>query len=502
MGRHRLQHQSTPTSDPPTGYSELYFKADGNLYALDENGVEVQFSSGGSIAAHASTHENGGSDEISVAGLSGTLADAQTPTSHASSHQDGGADELSVAGLNGVLADEQDAGSLKGEDLTFTNKRLGCKIYYDSVAGEWKNEPLPLVPYGKVIGTDWAPTLAQLEAHGSAVFFNTSISVTSHVGNATVATLNGLSATAGDSYTVTDSGTLTAGSLPVTPGSVVYWTGSAWAYVVPGSGGYVPSGIRLQLSTTTALISPYTDGTDDGKIFGFDGTDNTGTETTAALTFTLPDAADVAQDNMFRGPIYCGNFSGDYVLTIDIEGGGTFSDGLETVRLAHDSESIQLGVVHGDIATTWMRISTVHHHLQIRRVATWASGNFSSWASVPFDTEDHAGNPDVSYWDNPTNTTRLYAAYKCEFHVSGYVCIDSTGGLGSWTCDFRILKNGTTVVAGSTLFSGNYSNEDQTITLPAIIVSLDAGDYIELQLDQTSLSGNLKVAMLEMERTY
>jgi hypothetical protein len=59
------------------------------------------------VPAHASTHENGGADEISVAGLSGVLADAQTPSAHASSHQNGGADEISVAGLSGALADPQ-----------------------------------------------------------------------------------------------------------------------------------------------------------------------------------------------------------------------------------------------------------------------------------------------------------------------------------------------------------------------------------------------------------
>jgi len=58
-------------------------------------------------ADHASTHENGGGDEISVAGLSGLLADPQTPLSHAASHQNGGADEISVAGLSGLLADFQ-----------------------------------------------------------------------------------------------------------------------------------------------------------------------------------------------------------------------------------------------------------------------------------------------------------------------------------------------------------------------------------------------------------
>ena len=67
-------------------------------------------------SAHKTSHENGGSDEISVAGLSGALADAQTPAAHKTSHENGGSDEISVAGLSGVLADPQTPiGSLIGE---------------------------------------------------------------------------------------------------------------------------------------------------------------------------------------------------------------------------------------------------------------------------------------------------------------------------------------------------------------------------------------------------
>jgi len=54
-----------------------------------------------------STHANGGSDELSVEGLSGLLADGQTPLAHVSTHANGGSDELSVAGLSGLLADPQ-----------------------------------------------------------------------------------------------------------------------------------------------------------------------------------------------------------------------------------------------------------------------------------------------------------------------------------------------------------------------------------------------------------
>lgn len=61
----------------------------------------------GALVAHAVTHENGGSDEISVLDLSGLLADAQTPLAHAASHENGGSDEINVAGLSGLLADGQ-----------------------------------------------------------------------------------------------------------------------------------------------------------------------------------------------------------------------------------------------------------------------------------------------------------------------------------------------------------------------------------------------------------
>lgn len=59
------------------------------------------------VEAHASQHEDGGGDEIDVDGLTGKLAEAQTPTEHASNHEAGGDDQLSVTGLLGELATPQ-----------------------------------------------------------------------------------------------------------------------------------------------------------------------------------------------------------------------------------------------------------------------------------------------------------------------------------------------------------------------------------------------------------
>ncbi len=633
--------------------------------------------------AHASSHQNGGSDELSVAGLSGELADNQPPKTHASSHSDGGADEMSVedlatAGTDGQVPTSNGAGGLTMEDpaggsisklfqgvdtaggLTvsgtaqviplnyetikddyFTHStsvnpgeveinedgwykvsammtvasvdgtggirgnpelhieidsgsgwveqpdqmggyvredttiplstsvtgvglfefsdgdkirltvydtaatppneetransqrlileyidrsgtggstvnnlkdvgdvdapspQLGSRLIFNDVTSKWEEEAMPLIPYGSLIGKDWAPTWAQLEAHGNAAFFNTSVSVSSHVGNATVATLNSLSAIVGDSYTLTDGGVLTSGSLVVTPGDLVGWSGTAWVMVASGTeAGYVDAGLRIQLSIITPLVSPYTDGTDDGKIFAFDGSDNTGEETTANLKLTLPSPATLPDDSMVRGPFYVANFSGDNRLIVEIESGGKFSDGLGGIYIDQDSESVQVGAVNGNLASTWMRISRVHHHLQVRRVATWAASNFLSWASVEFDTEDHEGNPSVSYWDNPSNKTRVYAALRGEYHISGFMAFNSTGGILSWTAHGRVLKNGTDVVPGTLLPTGNYANEDQTITLPPVIVSLEVGDYIEVQALQSSLVGSLKTVMLSMEKNY
>jgi len=53
---------------------------------------------------HAASHTNGGADELNVAGLSGVLADPQTPTTHGSNHIEGGSDAIpNATAVNGGL---------------------------------------------------------------------------------------------------------------------------------------------------------------------------------------------------------------------------------------------------------------------------------------------------------------------------------------------------------------------------------------------------------------
>lgn len=118
-----------------------------SVYDTDDSGVVDDAED---APAHKATHQNAGADEISVAGLSGELADNQppkahglgsashstatlselnakvsdatldknsdtrTPAAHKASHQNGGADELSLAGL--TPGDHASRHELGGDD--------------------------------------------------------------------------------------------------------------------------------------------------------------------------------------------------------------------------------------------------------------------------------------------------------------------------------------------------------------------------------------------------
>jgi len=98
-------------ADKPTiGFAEDVTKLDAEVVAIEtELGASPKGTKASVVARlndvdtllgdHSARHENGGADEISVAGLSGALADAQTPTAHQSTHEHDGADPITGAGL-------------------------------------------------------------------------------------------------------------------------------------------------------------------------------------------------------------------------------------------------------------------------------------------------------------------------------------------------------------------------------------------------------------------
>lgn len=139
---------------------------------------------------------------------------------------------------------------------------------------------------GLASGTDANDAInkAQLDSALTGLSWKEPVQVKNLIGNASVATINGLSPAKGDAYVFTDAGTPTAGSSDAfAAGDIGEFDGTSWKRIVDNSSGYVPSGTRAILSTSAALITPYTDATDDGKIVSFSGSSNTGTDTGDAV---------------------------------------------------------------------------------------------------------------------------------------------------------------------------------------------------------------------------
>jgi len=119
----------------------------------------------------------------------------------------------------------------------------------------------------------------QLDAAIAGIDWVNPAAVPSLVGNRTVAQLNALGTVQGDAYVVTDAGTLTRGSVAAVAGDLVEDDGTDWVLIVTNVSNFVPSGTRAVIAKTTALVAPYSEGTDDNKIVSFDGASNTGTDT-------------------------------------------------------------------------------------------------------------------------------------------------------------------------------------------------------------------------------
>lgn len=167
--------------DPPAPADDTYFVLfDGNACnALVPDGIGLHLGAfyfdvkptgmGPAPAAHHATHEDGGSDEIDVTGLSGLLADEQDPLAHHADHETGGSDEIDVTGLPGLLADEQDPLP------HYHDKHLGIFSQSDILNGSLGLEPWALA----ALSSGTLSNLAASPNHPGTSALNSSTSSTS-----------------------------------------------------------------------------------------------------------------------------------------------------------------------------------------------------------------------------------------------------------------------------------------------------------------------------------
>lgn len=187
-------------------------------------------------------------------------------------------------------------------------------------AGLYKDKPvitpsLKMLSFGMRLDTPMVYTLGRpakqlrrktvegKHLRGDAVLMKSLIHATGLVGNASVSTINGLTPATGDSYVVTDAGTLTEGSLAVSIGDTVQYQTDEWVLIRAGSGGYVPSGFRVLMSSQTSLIDPYVNLHHTNRIMEFDGESNTAYDAMesepGAMVIIDPSGSDMEAGSLF-----------------------------------------------------------------------------------------------------------------------------------------------------------------------------------------------------------
>lgn len=216
--------------------------------------------------------------------------------------------------------------------------------------------------------------------------------------------------------------------------------------------------------------------------------------TAAPVTITLfPDAEAPNDGNIHRW--WVTHVAGDNNVTVVVDG-GAFADGLIGYVLPK-SRTVQLGVKNGG---GWLRIGTALSTEQVRRAAPLAAAAFAApGAPIPFDIADRQDNTNIALWSPflPLSADQVQILLAGRYQIGFSADIDSTGG-ATWNADVWLTVNDAEV-PGTRRTTGNFGNEDQSVSLPRVTIDLNADDRVKLVASQTLLTGNLKTAVLAID---
>ncbi len=208
---------------------------------------------------------------------------------------------------------------------------------------------------------------------------------------------------------------------------------------------------------------------------------------TTDITITIPDTNAIPNDGIFREFFIFNLSSNGSKVNIETTGGQTFiQSGLTSISL-NANELYNFGAGHPNMGDGLATTTTRNSYIQTRYNGSWSAASFTSATPVPFNTTDLEWDANIIEHDN-SNVSRLNFKVGGIAEISYWFGIDSTGG-STYTMQGYLRKNGTTIIDGSSMPTGNYGGEDQSISIGVLYVPVVAGDYIELVLQNTNLTG-------------
>lgn len=118
-------------------------------------------------SAHKTSHEDGGADEISVAGLSGLLADGQTPLSHAHSGADITSGTVADARIDAAIARDSEVTSAVAAEATARDAAIAVHVTDTSDAHD--ASAVSFSPTGTIAATDVQAAIAEVASEAGGI---------------------------------------------------------------------------------------------------------------------------------------------------------------------------------------------------------------------------------------------------------------------------------------------------------------------------------------------
>lgn len=245
---------------------------------------------------------------------------------------------------------------------------------------------------------------------------------------------------------------------------------------------------KYTITKTRFITSDYTLVSSDQVLFV-----NT---TDREVVITLPYATNFPSDGYLRQFDIMHNM-GSSNVQIKTTGTERFAYGNSFFNLGKHIFSFTIGTVHVGANAYWGLRRNLTVSGSAHREASWASANFSSMTAIPFDNTYSETQYEIINVRPTGYNKRITVGTAGNYELSYMIDIDSTGG-GTWNATSRIYKNGV-AVDDTSVRTGNYGNEDQSMCYIPTYMDLEAGDYLELRIDHNNLTGNLVHGVLNVK---
>ncbi len=230
----------------------------------------------------------------------------------------------------------------------------------------------------------------------------------------------------------------------------------------------------------------------DGATYTLDPKDDTVLlfDTTGGpVTVTLPlaSAEPVRSRRIKRFLMF--HLAGDNPVNVVTASPGVFPRG-NTKRVLPTRGGLEFGVGNNGTLAQWIvyPVNTVGVSLS-RNVdladASWAVPTPLPWLVLNNNENDTVFGTDIG----GANPSRITALVDLDCIATFFLSIVSIGG-GVWSATAELRVNGTPI-ANSLIRTGNFGEEDQSLSMPRFKVSMSAGDYLEVWIDNDALLGDL-----------